>query len=165
MEKLPEKIEEKPLLEKRKGLVGLRYQKIAELLSRGVDVKIVAEEVGITPKSLYTILQNKPEVIEEAYRLVKERHKQTDFLIVDLYRDALEKIQEHLHSGDLDAEEKAITKVLSLTKPPKDGEEVRPVVNQFFSGVSQESGKEEKDEETLDEIIIRKRKERGLPND
>lgn len=161
MDDLPEEIS---LVEKRKGLVGLKYQTIAELLSRGATVKIIAEEIGITTKSLYNILHDKPEIIEEAYRLVKERHKQSDFLLVDLYRTALEKIQEHLQSGDKDIEEQAIAKVLSLTKPPKDGE-ARAVVNQFFSGITESSTDGKETEETLDEIILRKRKERGLPND
>jgi hypothetical protein len=164
---LPEVLEALPdnrsLFEKRGGLIGLRFQKIAELISRGTDIPVVAEEMGLVERTIYALLRKKPEIMQEAYRLVKERHKQSDLLLVNLHRTALEKLQEALESGNLDIQDKAIKQILALTRPPKSGEATTPAIQQFFSNVVADPLVTK--EESLDDIILRKRKERGLPND
>jgi predicted transcriptional regulator len=132
---------------------------VAQLASRGFETAVIAEEVRLTPNRVRQILRTE-EVISEISRLAAERFEEGDRLLPTLYQEALAKLGQHLDSPNVEVQARAIDRVLKFYEP-KD-ERGRPLVAQFFAGVHES---QEEREESLDEIILRKRQERGLPND
>lgn len=136
-----------------------KKQMVAQLASRGFETAVIAEEVGLTPNRVPQILRTE-EVINEINRLTAERFEESDRLLAALYLKALTKLDEHLDHQNPEIQVKAIDKVLRFYEPKDEG--AHPLVAQFFAG---KHALHSEKEESLDDLILRKRRERGLPVD
>jgi hypothetical protein len=147
----------KPKQPEEKGL-SRRHQRVADFAARGFSTNRIAEETGLTAKRIREILRNEV-VIKEIGRITYEIFSEGDRHLASLYQKALTKLDEHLDSPNLEIQDKAIEKVLRFFQPKGEGKGT-PLINQFFTGL--QKGNEDLGRR-LDEIVIQKRIERGLP--
>jgi hypothetical protein len=147
--KPPEKKEEP-----KKGKLSLRYRLIAEHAARGYPIEIIASKVNLTETTVYRILNENAQVWAEVNRIIENIFSEGDRILAGLYRKAMVKLDEQLEDPDVNIRDKAIEKILKCYGFK--GEQ--PSILQFIGG-----GKGPTGVETIDDIIIRKRKERGLP--
>ena len=155
---LPIQLENKSALAHKKGKIGIKYQRIAFLVSKGgLSTKQIAADVNISESRLYKILETRQDVWDEINRLTVESFKGSERFVATLLEKALETLEDQLVSGTADERKFAIDRVLKFFQK---GDEKKTLIAQFFSGAGQtpDVGKR------LDEIIIQKRRERGLPD-
>ena len=148
---------------KRKGILSVRYRKIASLAVRGWSPVEIGREMGLRPERVTVILERDDVwqfVIEEIRGLFSEG----DRMIASLYKKAMVTLDEDLSSADPNIRKAAREQVLRLwgygKNQPQDGE--RPnvsIVQQFLGGAE---GGSKPLIQSMDEIILQKRKERGL---
>ena len=143
---------------KEKGL-SRRHQRVADLAARGFSTNQIAEKTGLTAKRVREILRNE-DVTKEICRITSEIFSEGDRHLASLYQKALTKLDEHLDSPNLEIQDKAIEKVLRFFQPKGDVK-AKPLIAQFFSGM--QKGNEDLGRR-LDEIVLQKRRERGLPD-
>lgn len=155
-EGLPAVIEATPL-ERRKGRIGYKYRRLAFLVSKGLDIKEMAKDLGLSESRVYRILQTKKEVLDEADRLASESFKESEKFMGTLLKKALEGLEEQLTSGTADERKFAIDKVLKFFQARGASDEKRSVVFNF--GAGQQGG----EQKSLNQVIIEERQRRGLP--
>lgn len=137
------------------GSIKILYRRIAELAARGYSAEQIAREVNRSVMRVRMIL-DKPEIYEEIKNIVKERFEEGDRLLSYLYKKALKELDVALDSDNFEIKDRAIEKVLKMMgygKTPEGG--VR--VFQFFG-----QGSNKGFIESIDDLILQKRKERGL---
>lgn len=142
-----------------KGL-SRRHEMVAQLACRGLDAKAIAEQVRLSPKRVREILRGE-EVIREITRITAEMFREVDHHLVSLYQKALVKLDEHLESSNLEIQDKAMDRIFRFFQPKGDVK-AKPLIAQFFSGGMQQ-GNEDLGKR-LDQIVLQKRRERGLPD-
>jgi hypothetical protein len=153
---------EKPTQKKKRGRLGMRYRLIAEYASRSYPVEVIADIVGLKKETIYHILSDNEEVWAEVNRILSDLFSEGDRMLVYLYKKALTKLDEQLESESPEMRDKAIEKVLKCYGVGKEGEQKKPpLVMQFFG---RSSGGSPLGVESIDQIILRKRAERGLPS-
>jgi hypothetical protein len=145
-----------------RGKLSIKYRKIAEMASRGWSVSLIAKEVGLTENRVYVILKENDQVWEYINQIIKDTFSEGDRILAALYKKAMIGIDEDLSSGDADVRIKTREQILklwsSLSKAGEEGSGPQfNLIQQFFSG-----GKGTGIVQSMDEIILQKRKERGL---
>jgi hypothetical protein len=156
--KLPQ-LENKSALAHKKGKIGIKYQRIAFLVSKGgLSTKQIAEDVGISESRLYKILETRQDVWDEINRLTVESFKGSERFVATLLEKALASLEDQMVSGTADERKFAIDRVLKFFQK---GDDKKTLIAQFFGGGgagTPDAGRR------LDEIILQKRRERGLPD-
>ena len=154
-------LETKTPLDHRKGKVGIKYKRIAYLASKGLVAEDIAKDVNLTVDRVYKIL-GRGDVLEEANRFIRDSFKGSERFMVMLLDKALQALEDQILSGSSDEKKFAIDRVLKFFQAKGEGEKGnKTLIAQFFSGMKegeQDAGKR------LDEIILQKRRERGLPD-
>lgn len=155
---LPANIEKgKP---EKKGRMSLRYKTIANYAARGYSIEIIAKAVNMTPNTVYRIIENNEMVWEEMNRILKSIFSEGDRILANLYLKALYKLDARLSHPS--TEEDAIKKIMETFGKRTGGSGDKPaVIQQFFQGGQGGTGTPLV-EGSIDDIIIKKRKERGL---
>src|SRR4030042_4970835 len=145
------------IIPKKKGKLSLKYRTIAEYAARGYSVELIAERIGITKGKVYNILETNELVWEEINRILTNIFADGDRMIANLRIKALKKLDDQLDSLNGDLRDKAIEKILKCSDYSKG--DLKGAVIQFFGpgGKSEASGIQ-----SIDDIILQKRKERGL---
>lgn len=151
--------EKKTQLDHRKGKIAVKYRKIAFLASKGLNSEDIGKEVNLSADRITKILQ-RDDVWEESKRLIRESFEGSEKMTIDLLNKALRVLDDLLLFGTPEEKRFAIDKTLRMFQA-KDKGEGKTFINQFFSGVKEDSGDWGK---RLDEIVIQKRRERGLPD-
>lgn len=148
---------------KRKGILSVRYRKIASLAVRGWSPTEIGKEMGIRPERVTVILERDDVwqfVIEEIRGLFSEG----DRMVASLYKKAMVTLDEDLSSPDANVRRAAREQILRLwgygKNQPQDGERPNVSIVQQFLGGSEGGSKPLI--QSMDEIILQKRKERGL---
>ncbi len=151
------------ILPTKKGKLSLRYKTIAEYAARGYSVDIISQVTGMTPSAIYRVLDKNVLVWEEINRIMANMFAEGDRVLKNLYLKALYKLDERMNRPE--TEEDAIRKVMDVigkrvASSGKEGEKP-PIIQQFFqTGGSSEGPIVEGG--TIDDLILKKRKERGL---
>lgn len=129
---------------------------IAALIARGFPVKDVAQQVNLSESQIYHLLSDKDSFVNaEIFRILSELFTENDRHLIDLYNKALQKLDNMLSSSDEEKQFRAIDRIIRifLARSAKNA----VTIKQYFGIESQE------EKETIDEMILRMRKERGLP--
>jgi len=158
-----------PLNEK-KGFISLKKRTIAELAEQGYGSTYIAKQVHLSPNRVYRLLNNDQEIADEIVRIRAAKYKKADETMVDLLLRAMEDLREDLLSPDSTRRVTARNRILDLFKEMRKGTQgpvpeggVSPtVVQQFFGQNAQGQGGAAIRPTAIDDIIIRKSKERGL---
>jgi hypothetical protein len=144
----------------KKGKLPLKYKMIAEYAARGYPVKLIASMLNIKEGTVYRILESSQEVWGEINRIVGEIFSEGDRLLANLYKKALVKLDSEMESPDAERRDKAIDKVLKCygyNRDKEDPDKRPPIIAQFFG-----AGSTGPMVEDFDDMVKRKRKERGL---
>ena len=142
-----------------KGKTKAKHRMIAELIARGFSVKEVAQQVNLSESQISHLLGDKESFVNtEISRILSNLFTENDRHLIDLYRRALQKLDNILSSSDEEKQFRAIDKIIKifLTRSAKNG----VTIQQYFGVESQEE--EGGEPKSIDEFIIRRRKERGL---
>ncbi len=143
---------------KRKGFLSVKYRKIASLAVRGWSPTEIANEVGVKPERISLILE-RDDVWEYVLDEIRGLFSEGDRILSSLYKKTMISLDEDLSSKDPNVRKSAREQVLRLCgkNQSSDGSNVS-LVQQFFGG-----GEGSKPLiQSMDEIILQKRKERGL---
>jgi hypothetical protein len=142
-----------------KGKVDARYKMIADLICQGDSIKDASEKMKMSKDRIYHLLADKNSPVNvEIIRILTERREANDRRIMDLYTKALQKLDEMLSSSDEEKQLRAIDRIIKIYSPRVDKN--APVIQQNF-GLSEEE-KKKIFLQYADEMIIEKRRERGL---
>lgn len=136
---------------------------LAEYAARGYPVKLIASMIGVKEAAVYRILETRPEVWVEINRIVGEIFGEGDRLLANLYKKALVKLDAEMESESPERRDKAIDKVLKCygyNRDKEDPDKRPPILAQFIS-----TGGAGPIVEDFDEMVKRKRRERGLKED
>ena len=139
-----------------KGKTKAKHTMIAALIARGFPVKDVAEQVNLSESQIYHLLCDKDSFVNaEIFRILSELFAENDRHLIDLFSKALQKLDNMLSSSDEEKQFRAIDRIIKifLARSAKNA----VTIQQYFGIESQE------EKETVDEMILRMRKERGLP--
>ena len=139
-----------------KGKTKAKHAMIAALIARGSSVKEVADKVNLSKDQIYHLLSDKDSFVNlEISRILSELFGENDLRLIDLYSKTLQKLDNMLSSSDEEKQLKAMDRIIKtfLAKWAKN----RVTVQQYFGIESQE------EKETVDQMIMHMRKERGLP--
>jgi AcrR family transcriptional regulator len=142
------------------GVTEIRQRTIAALIARGFSVKYVAKKLKISESRIYHLLSDKNSLVNaEINSILKDLFAGNDRRLVNLYDKVLEKLDAMLSSSDKEKQSRAIDRIIKiyLTRSAKNA----VTIQQYFGIQTQEE--KEGHRETMDEIILRMRKERGLP--
>ena len=140
-----------------KGRIKTKHKKVAFLLSMGYPVSIVAKETGLSESRIYHLLSDKDSFVNfEINRILNETLRTRDLLIGNLYFEALRHLDKMLESPDIKERDEAIDQIINLVlaRRARNG---HPIVTQYFGVQSQG---QQGSPESIDELIIRKRRER-----
>jgi len=140
----------------KKGKLSIRYRTIAEYAARGYSVEIIAQAVGIKRETVYHILESNEQVWEEMNLILKNIFAEGDRILANLYLKSLYKLDERLSHPATEAD--AIEKILKVYGTRTSGGE-KPAIVQFFQNTG---GQGPVVEEGIDQLILKKRQERGL---
>jgi hypothetical protein len=141
-----------------KGRIKTKHKKVAFLLSMGYPVSIVAKETGLSESRIYHLLSDKDSFVNfEINRILNETLRTRDLLLGNLYFSILRHLDKMLESSDVKERDEAIDQIINLVlaRRARNG---HPLISQYFSVQSQGQGSSE----SIDDLIIRKRRERGL---
>jgi len=140
------------------GIAEIRQMTIAALIARGFSVKYVAKKLKISESRIYHLLSDKDSRVNaEINRILNEVFAGNDRRLVNLYNKALQKLDAMLSSSDGEKQFRAIDRIIRiyLARSAKNA----VTIKQYFGIESQEEKRE-----TMDEIVLRMRRERGLPD-
>jgi len=143
------------------GVTEVRQRTIAALIARGFSVKHVAKKLKMSESRIYHLLSDKDSFVNaEINRILNELFAGNDRRLVNLYNKALQKLDAMLSSSDEEKQFRAIDRIIRiyLARSAKNA----VTIKQYFGIESQEE--EQGKRETMDEMIIRMRRERGLPD-
>lgn len=141
-----------------KGKTKAKHTMIAALIARGFSVKDVAQKVNLSESQIYHLLSDKDSFVNaEIFRMLSELFAENDRHLIDLFSKALQKLDNMLSSSDEEKQFRAIDRIIKifLARSAKNA----VTIQQYFGIESQE------EKETVDEMILRMRKERGLPEE
>jgi len=142
---------------KTNGIPEIRQKAIAAMITRGFPVKHVARKLKISASRIYHLLSDGESVLNAEIRNILDDLFETgDVRLVNIYNKALEKLDAMLSSFDKKQQFQAIDRIIKifLARSAKN-----PVsIQQYFGIRSQENKPED-----IDEMILRMRRERGLP--
>lgn len=147
---------------KRKGILSVKYRKIASLAVRGWSPVEIGRDVGVRPERISIILE-RDDVWEFVLEEIRGLFSEGDRILASLYKKAMIGLDEDMSSTDPSVRRSAREQVLKLwgfgKNQPQDGEKNVSLIQQFFGG-----GVEGTKPliQSMDEIILQKRKERGL---
>jgi hypothetical protein len=145
-----------------KGRVKTKHKKVAVLLSMGYPVPIVAKETGLSESRIYHLLSDKDSFANsEMNRILDETLRTRDLFLGNLFFEALCHLDAMMESGDVKERDEAIDQIINLVmgKRTRNGQSL---ISQYFNFQSQ--GRQGSPE-SIDELIIRKRRERDLQVD
>jgi hypothetical protein len=154
--------EAQPLKKKKRGAISLKYQKLAEMAARSFPVEIIAKELGMKEKNVYKLIEDNEEVWTEIQRIIASIFAEGDRMLASLRTKALIKLDEQLESPNPDLKDKAIDKILKL-QPNYGGSIKEGDRTAIFIGTGGRSGDSGVGMESVDDLILRMRRERGLP--
>ena len=155
---LPVQFEAKTL-DHRKGKIAIKYRKIAFLASKGLTSEAIAKEVNLSVDRVTKILA-RGDVWEESKRLLRESFEGSERFTIALLDKALRVLDDQLLMGTPEEKRFAIGQILKMFQAKQEGKG-QTFITQFFSGIKdggQDMGRR------LDEIVLQKRRERGLPD-
>jgi len=141
------------------GITEIRQKTIAALITRGFTAKDVAKKLRMSESRIYHLLSDKESIVNvEINRILKELFGSTDRRLVNLYDKAMQKLDAMLSSSDEEKQLRAIDRIIRIyhTRSAKNS----VTIQQYFGIESQEQ--EDSRLETMDEKILRMRKERRL---
>lgn len=175
-----EKIEEAEIVEERTtGIIPIetvrtaekkklpyRYLIIAEMASRGWSPEEIAKEVGRKTITIYNILK-RDDVWEYIAETIRSTFSEGDRILAYLYKKSLKGLDDDLSSPDSDVRKNAREQVFKQwgygrDKLVSDGDSSSRQISlfqQIFLGRESGGGHII---ESMDDIILKKRKERGL---
>ena len=140
-----------------KGRIKTKHKKVAYLLAMGYPVPIVAKETGLSQSRLYHLLSDKDSFVNsEINRILNETLRTRDLLLGNLYFSILRHLDKMLESPDVKERDEAIDQIINLVLARR-ARSGHPIVTQYFSVQSQG---QQGSPESIDELIIRKRRER-----
>jgi len=145
-----------------KGRVKTKHKKVAVLLSMGYPIPIVSKETRLSESRIYHLLSDKDSFVNfEINRILDETLRTRDLFVLNLYFETLRHLDKMLESGDYKERDEAIDQIINLVmgKRTRSGSSF---ISQFFNFQSQERPGSP---ESVDELIIRKRRERDLQVD
>lgn len=148
----------------KRGKLSLKYRTIAEYAARGYSPRMISKIVGMRSDWIRQILEHNEAVQEHIGQILNDLFQEGDMLLVHLYKKALEKLDSEMESTDPEIRHKAIEKVLrqAMASAGKGEEGSKTLIAQFFGGTQGSGGSGGVGVESMDEVILRKRKERGL---
>ena len=145
---------------KTKGKTKTNHTMIAALIARGFSVKYVAKKVKMSESRIYHLLCDKDSLVNaEIKRILTELFASADRHLINLYDKTLQKLDTMLSSSDEEKQFRAIDKIMKiyLSRSAKNA----VTIQQYFGIQSQN----EKDFiKNIDDLILKMRKERGLPD-
>jgi len=150
------------LQEKPEKKISVISRRVAEFAARGWSPKEISEEVGITKARISQIL-SKEEVWNYVTDIIRSTFSEGDRILSFLYRKTMMGLDQDLSSVDADVRKNAREQVLKVWGYGRDkslSDEDKPrvsLVQQFFGG-----GGGQKIIQTMDDIILQSRKDRGL---
>ena len=136
-----------------------KHRLIADLASRGWTAQMISKELHVHYKTVMEVLKRE-EVIEYTNIVVRNLFLDADRLLINLFVKSLITLDQQLDSTDPGVKDKAVDRILNFFQSKGADTRGKPLINQFFSGMQQ--GNEDVGRR-LDEIILQKRLERGLP--
>jgi hypothetical protein len=140
-----------------KGKIDPRHVKIAVLKCQGYSVKDISKEVGMSEDRIYHLLGDEnSDVNTEIRRISNEAAEASNRHLSHLFRKALNKLDCMLESGDDETKFRAIDRIIKIfsTMVGKNG----PSIQQNFGFQVEKKSPIE----IIDDLIIKKRRERGL---
>lgn len=139
-----------------KGKTKAKHTMVAALIARGFPVKVVAQKVNLSESQIYHLLSDKDSFVNaEIFRMLSELFAENDRHLIDLFSKALQELDNMLSSSDEEKQFRAIDRIIKifLARSAKNA----VTIQQYFGIESQE------EKETVDEMLLRMRKARGLP--
>jgi len=137
--------------------------KIAEMAARGWTPEEIAKEVHRSRERVYLILKTE-EVWDYMKGIIRDTFSEGDRILVLLYKKAMKGLDDDLQSSDPDvrkvARDQVLKTVLSKIGALTEGEKTQVNLFQFMGGGKEGSGQSLI--QSMDDIILQKRKERGL---
>lgn len=137
-----------------------KHRLIGDLASRGWTAQMISKELHIHYKTVMEVLKRE-EVIEYTNIVVRSLFSDVDRLLINLFMKSLIILDQQLDSTDPGVKDKAVDRILGFFQAKGADTRSKPLINQFFSGMQQ--GNEDLGRR-LDEIVLQKRRERGLPD-
>ena len=129
------------------------------MIARGLLVKYVAKKLKISESRIYHLLSDKNSLVNaEINRILNEAFAASDYRLINLYNKALQKLDAMLSNRNEEKQCRAIDRIIKMyfARSSKNG----VTIQQYFGIEFQE----EKDApKTIDDFILQRRKERGLP--
>jgi hypothetical protein len=142
-----------------------KHRLIADLACRGWTAQRIAKELGVHHKTVVEVLKRQ-EVIEYVSVTVTNLFQDCDRMLLNVFMKAILILDQQLDSTDAGVRDRAVDKTLKFFQATKGADgRAKPLIAQFFSNTGKDEQKVEEEEESLDDTILRKRRERGLPND
>ena len=142
------------------GITEIRQMSIAALIARGFSVKYVAKKLKISESRIYHLLSEKDSLVNaEINRILKDLFAGNDRRLVNLYDKALQKLDAMLSSSDEEKQFRAIDRIIKIYLARSTKNAV--TIQQYFGIQSQQD--ENDFIKNIDDLIIKMRKERGLP--
>ena len=80
----------------------------------GTPVDTISSQIGMSTSRVYHLLSESKFVNDEIARVQREVVESQKFLLVCLYREILEKLQEEIESGEQDRELRGVDRVIQL---------------------------------------------------
>jgi DNA-binding protein H-NS len=145
------------------GRVKIKHAKVAFLIERGDPVPVVAQETGLTAGRIYHLLEDENSFVNaEIARIRKEKYSAQERLLanirekeVQLHYKALQYLESMIESQDKGERNKAIDQITkTIVKNRKAADQLEKGPYTFDDFVHK-----------MNNEIIAKRKERGLPID
>jgi hypothetical protein len=142
---------------KKRGAISLKHRMIAEMAARSYPIAVIAQELHMKQSTVYRLLESNEDIWDEINKVIASMFAEGDRILAHLRLKALVKLDEQLNSPNESISERAINKILRITdsKPPAEGSKTAIFIGQ--------GGRSDQGIESVDEMIIRMRKERGLP--
>ena len=143
---------------KMNGMTKARQIKLAALIARGYSAKEIAKEMNMSESRIYHLSSEKdPFLNAEVNRILNELFESNDRHLINIYRKALQILDAMLSSPDEDIQYRAIDRIIKIyfTRTGKN-----PIIQQYFGGQPQLQ-----QPESMDDIILNRRKSRRLPED
>lgn len=138
------------------GITEIRQKTIAAMIARGFSVKYVAKKLKMSESRIYHLFSDRNSLVNaEIYRILSEVFGASDRRLINLYDKALQKLDAMLSSPDEEKQCRAIDRIIKMYFARSSKHAV--TIQQYFGTESEE------EKETVDEMILRMRKERGLP--
>jgi hypothetical protein len=148
-------VEELPTKLKKRGAISLKHRMIAEMAARSYPISVIAQELHMKQSTVYNLLEKNEVIWDEINKAITAMFAEGDRILANLRLKALVKLDEQLNSSDAGISASAVSKILKITDGKEGGDKTA-----IFIGAG---GKSDQGIESVDTMILRMRKERGLP--